>query len=46
MVKLHEQEKAQEFGVSEKEIQVKEFGHYKSVGRQKRLNLTSEGEDE
>lgn len=46
VVKLHEQEKAQEFGVSEKEIQIKEFGHYKAVGRQKRLNLTSEGEDE
>lgn len=46
VVKLHEQEKSQEFGVSEKEIQIKEFGHYKSMGRQKRLNLTSEGEDE
>lgn len=41
VVKLHEQEKAQEFGVTEKDIQVKEFGHYKAVGRQKRLNLTS-----
>jgi hypothetical protein len=41
VVKLHEQEKAQEFGVSEKDIQIKEFGHYKAVGRQKRLNLTS-----
>ena len=46
VVKLHEQEKAQEFGVTEKEIQIKEFGHYKAVGRQKRLNLTGEGEDE
>lgn len=46
VVKLHEQEKAQEFGVSEKEIQIKEFGHYKSVGRQKRLNLISEEENE
>lgn len=46
VVKLHEQEKAQEFGVSEKEIQIKEYGHYKAVGRQKRLNLISEDENE
>ena len=46
VVKLHEQEKALEFGVTEKEIQVKEFGHYKAVGRQKRLNLISEGDNE
>lgn len=46
VVKLHEQEKAQEFGVSEKEIQIKEYGHYKAVGRQKRLNLISEEENE
>lgn len=46
VVKLHEQEKAQEFGVSEKEIQIKEYGHYKAVGRQKRLNLIREDENE
>ena len=46
VVKLHEQEKAQEFGVTEKEIQIKEYGHYKAVGRQKRLNLISEDENE
>jgi hypothetical protein len=44
IVKTHEEEKAREFGVSEKEIQIKEFGHYKQRGRKKRLNLEETNE--
>lgn len=43
-VKTHEQEKASEFGVTEKQIQIKEFGHYKNRGRKKRLNLEERNE--
>ena len=43
-VRTHEQEKALEFGVTETQIQVKEFGHYKNRGRKKRLNLEKQNE--
>ena len=44
-VKSHEQEKAEEFGVTPKEIQIKAFGHYKQRGRAKRLNLENNNDD-
>jgi iron only hydrogenase large subunit-like protein len=45
VVQNHEREKAAEFGVTQKEIQIKEFGYYKARGRAKRLNLMG-GENE
>ena len=44
IVKTHEEEKAQQFGVTEEEIQIKEFGYYKQRGRKKRLNLEETNE--
>lgn len=43
-VRTHEQEKALEFGVDEKQIQIKEFGHYKSRGRKRQLNMEKPNE--
>jgi hypothetical protein len=44
VIESHERQKSEELGVSVAEIQKKSYGHIKARGRQKRLNLTGEGE--
>lgn len=45
-VESHEQSKALDLGVSTSDIQFKTYGHYKDVGRRKRLNFTNKDHEQ